>query len=191
MECIENVLSGWKNWKIWEPGSETSLLQKNKKTKQKVLCCGERTTTSLAGLEPPSCSTVPSGITACLPLESCSPALTSSGSSCLGPCSLQNQFYLQGPVWRVSEGRKQGHVLTLFVNTWGHAVVQVLLLKVLSTKENINQALSASPEDSRLGILLTQEGLRCKVAKKNHKCPHSLTRCHSTVFLCPCSSLVC
>lgn len=66
-----------------------------------------------------------------------------------------------------------------------------LLLKVLYTKENINQALSASPEDSRLGILFTQEGLRCKVAKKNRKCPHSLTRCHSTVFLCPFSSLVC
>lgn len=69
-------------------------------------------------------------------------------------------------------------------------VVRFLLLRVWSTKDNINQALAASPEDSRLGILLTQEGLRCKAGQKDHVCPHCLTRCHNTVFLCPCSSLV-
>lgn len=58
-------------------------------------------------------------------------------------------------------------------SSWTHEdmlfVVRFLLLRVWSTKDNINQALAASPEDSRLGILLTQEGLRCKAGQEESR----------------------
>lgn len=117
MKFIESILSSWKNWKIWEPGSETSLSQKHF-----VVDSLER--------EPQSLLLVWS---LHLALPSQPHPLSAPGTlhnypqpqwEKLPGLLLQNQFCLQGPAWRVSEGRSQGHMATLIVNTWGYSVVQ-------------------------------------------------------------------